>query len=163
MPSGAAPSSVRKGPVEIRPASLAQITKARDGQLVQVDDDVQGIANALHEIDHHLRLRFSEAGEYFVAYWKPDEWEEGDGYAIFTAQDLDHRIVHHMRGVYHRCQQPGYSFAQELERAEEKAEAEQDHNWEQQHGEMYEKLAFAMREDLGYNQSSIFVPKDVAA
>lgn len=142
--------------MEIRPASLAQITRARGGQLVEVTSDVQGVANGLHEIDHHIRLRFSEAGGYFVVYWKPDGSEEGDGYQIFTANELDHRIVHKMREVYHRCQQPGYSLADELEREESKAKREAEHNWEEQMGEVFQRLGHAMRKDLGYAKGSAF-------
>lgn len=128
---------------------------------MEIDDDVQGVANGLDQIDHHLRLRFSEAGGYFVVYWKPDEWDEGDGYAIFTAQDLDQRIVHHMREVHHRCQQPGYSLADELERAEAAKKAQADHEFTESQGESYERMAFAMREDLGYNKSKAFIPKEI--
>lgn len=149
--------------MEIRPASLAQITSGRDGRMVQIDDDVQGVANALAEIDHRLRLRFSEAGEYYVVYYKPDECEEGDGYLIFTAQELDHRVVKHMEQVHHRCTQPGYSFGEELEKAEADAKAQADHEWSEKHGEMHERLAHALREDAGYNHRRIFVPEGVAA
>lgn len=149
--------------MEIRPASLTQIAAGRKGQLVQIDDDVVGVASALHEIDPHIRLRFSEAGGYYVCYWLPDEMEEGDGYLIFTAQELDHRIVHHMREVYQRCNQPGYSFAAELDKAEEEAKKEADHKWTEQNGEMHERLAHALRKDAGYDQRRIFVSEDVAA
>lgn len=130
---------------------------------MQIDEDVVGVASALHEIDSHIRLRFSEAGGYYVCYWLPDEMEEGDGYLIFTAQELDHRIVHHMREVYARCNEPGYSFAAELDKAEEEAKKEKDYEWEQEHGEMHERLAHALRKDAGYDQRRIFVPEDVAA
>lgn len=144
--------------MEIRPASLAQIAKARNGQMVEIDDDVQGVANALGEIDSHLRLRFSEAGGYYVVYWKPEEWEEGDGYLITTAQDLDHRLAHHMRQVVHRCQQPGYSLAGELDEADAKAKADADQTFVEENGELVERMAHAMREDRGYNKTRIFVP-----
>ena len=127
--------------------------------MVEIDDDVQGVANALSEIDTHLRLRYSEAGGYWVVYWLPEEWEEGDGYLITTAQDLDHRLVHHMRQVVHRCQQPGYSLAGELDDADAKAEAEAEHAFAEQNGEMLERMAHAMREDRGYNKTRIFVPE----
>lgn len=143
--------------MEIRPASIAMFAKGRNGQLVPIDDDVQGVANALNEIDPHLRLRYSEAGEYFVVYWKPENSEEGDGYQISTAQDLDHRLVHHVGEVYKRCQAPGYSFADELERLDKEDKKAKDKAFTEEHGEMYEQMAHAMRRDLGYNQSRVFV------
>ena len=145
--------------MEIRPASLAMVQLGQGGVLIHIEDDVQNVANGLHEIDPHLRLRYSERGGYFVVYWKPDDGDEGDGYLIFTARDLDQRIVQHMRELHHRCLQPGFSFAAELDAVEAKQKAERDHAWDEQAGEIGEALAFAMREDLGYNQSSAFIGK----
>lgn len=162
VPSGAAPNvHLRKEEVEIRPASIAQIGQGRNGVMVEIDDDVQGIANALHEIDHHIRLRYSEAGAYFVVYWKPDEGDEGDGYLITTAQDLDHRIVHRVQEIYHRCNQPGYSYSDELDKLDAKAKKDKEHAFSEEHGEMYERMAYALRHDLGYDQSRIYVPEGV--
>lgn len=146
--------------MEVRPANLAQITKGRKGQMVQVDDDVQGIANALAKIDHRIRLRYSELGEYWVIYYLPDhpDFEEGDGDLIFTATELDHRIVKHMEQVYWKCQQPGYSFADEVEAAEEKKKKDADDEFTESMGEMYERLGHALRQDTLRNKFRITVP-----
>ncbi len=130
---------------------------------MQIDDDVQSVANGLAAIDHRIRLRFSEAGGYYVVYWLPDEWEEGDGYLIFTAQDLDQRIVKHMQEVYWSCQQDNYSFADELERAQATAKKEKDHAWDEKAGEMHERLAHALREDAGYNKRRAFIAEGLTA
>lgn len=130
--------------------------------MVEIDDDVAGIASGLAAIDHRIRLRYSETGEYFVVYLKPDEWEEGDGYMVFTAQELDGRIVKHMEEVYIRCNARGYSLADEAERQEAKAKKNAAHEFTEKHGEMYERLAHAMRKDLGYDQSKIYVPESVS-
>lgn len=153
--------------MEIRPASIAQVSKARGGRYVEISDDVQGIANALWRIDKHIRLRYSETGGHFVIYWtdNPNLADEDDGehntYLIFTAQDLDHRIVKKMEEVYYRCKKPGYSLADELDKREAKAKAERDHEWTERHGPMYERLAHGLRKDLGYNKQRIFVPEAV--
>lgn len=155
--------------MEIRPATLAQVTKARNGKYVEISNDVQGIANALNEIDPHIRLRYSEAGGYFVVYWSenPNVAEEDDGdnttYLIFTAQDLDHRIVHRMAEVYWKCRRPGYSFADELEEEQERQKKEKDHAWSEAMGENFERLAHAMRKELGYDKGRIYVPDKAAA
>lgn len=127
--------------------------------MVEIDDDVQGVANGLAAIDPHIRLRFSEAGEHFVVYWQESE---DDGYLIFTAQDLDQRVVKRMEEVYHRCQQPGYSFADELEKTEAKVKADADYALLQKHGPIYERMAHAMRKDTGYDKQQIFVPGGTA-
>lgn len=125
--------------------------------MVEIDNDVQGVANALHHIDHHISLRFSETGNYFVVYWKPDGWDDGQGYQITTAQDLDHRIVKSVEDIYAKCKQPGYSFAKELEQAEDEAKAEEEHRQDEERGAMLEKLAHAMRKDLGLDKSRVAV------
>src|SRR5690348_13526446 len=102
--------------MEIRPASISMFAKGRNGRLIPIEDDVQGIANALNEIDHHFRLRYSEAGHYFVVYWKGDDEPEGDGYLVTTATELDHRLVNRVGEVYKRCQERNYSLADELDR-----------------------------------------------
>jgi hypothetical protein len=149
--------------MEIKPASLAMFTKARNGRLIPVMDDVQGVANALNQIDHHLRLRYSEIGEYWVVYWLPDEGEEGDGYLITTAQELDHRLVHHVGEVYKRCQEPDYSLGEELDRLDAEDKKRKDHEFTECHGEMYEQMAYAMRHDLGYDKNRIYVPKELTS
>jgi hypothetical protein len=149
--------------MEIQPASMAQFTKGRDGKLIEISDDVGGVARRLAAIDPHIRLRYSEAGAYWVVYWKPEEWEQGQGYLIFTAQELDQRIVKKMEEVYWRCRQDGYSLAESVEKEEAKAKREADHEWSEQHGEIFQKLAFAMRKDLGYDKASAFIADRQAA
>lgn len=139
------------------PAGLAQLTRARDGRWVEVADDVAGIAAALARVDPCIRLRFSEAGEHFVVYYRPENGE--DEYLIFTATELDHRIVKHMEEVYARCNAPGWSFADELERTEAVAEREKERAWRNEHGEKMERLAYAMLKDTHRDQNRIFVPK----
>lgn len=150
--------------MEVRPtkADITQFVQARDGTLVTIENDVQNVANSLHEIDPHLRLRHSEAGGYFVVYWLPDGEEEGNGDLITTAQELDQRIVHEVREIYHRCSQPGYSFADELEKRDVDAKKAQDAEWLERHGETYQRLAHAIRKDLGIKKR-VFVPADVSA
>jgi hypothetical protein len=144
--------------MEIRPASIAQLSQARGGYLVEIDPGLQDIANDLARIDPNLRLRYSEAGEYFCVFYEP---EHGDGYLIFTAQELDQRIVKRMEEVYFRCNQPGYSFADDLEQAEAKNDREADHAWREKNGELMEKLAWALRHDSNRSQHRIFVPEGV--
>lgn len=149
--------------MEIRPASLAQMAKGRNGHMVEIQDDVQGVANSLAAIDPHIRLRFSEAGGYFVAYWLPDDGEEGDGYLITTAQDLDMRLVKRIEEVYWRCRQRDYSYAGEIDKTEVKAQAQKDHEWAQKNGELVERLAYALREGTNRNQHKAYIGKEIPA
>jgi hypothetical protein len=149
--------------MELEPtrATLSQVTKSRNGEMVLIEDDVQNVVNSLHEIDPHLRVRFSEAGGYFVVYWQPEGELPGNGELVTTAQELDQRIVHLVRRLYHKAMQPGYSFADEIEKQEEKDRREREHRDSEQRGEALERLAHAMRKDAGYTDGKIFIPKGV--
>lgn len=151
--------------MEIRPtkANLTMLSQARDGNWVQVEDDVQNVVNDLHKIDPHLRVRYSEAGEYFVVYWKPENEPEGNGELVTTAVELDQRVVKLVQEGYWKAQQPGYSFADELDRIDKENEAKKDREFTEKHGEIYERLAHAIRDDLGLNQNKIYVPGGNAA
>jgi hypothetical protein len=157
--------------IEIPPvkADISQIVKAKDGKMVSIEDDVQNVANDLAEIDPHFRLRYSETGKYFVVYWKHDEAvEDGDGYLVTTAQDLDQRIVQTVKRIHHQVlNDPRYSFADEVERVEEANRRIAEHNRAEEMGPKHEKLAHALKKDLHLDQERIFVPrtykpKDVA-
>lgn len=149
--------------MEIPPtkADLAQVSRGRDGRMIAIENDVQGVANGLAEIDPRLRLRFSEAGGYFVVYYKPDGAEEGDGDLITTAQELDWRIVSLVRELYWKAQQPGYSFAAELDKADAEEQRRKDHEFTERHGEMYERLAHAFRKDRGFDKLRAYVPREI--
>lgn len=144
--------------MEIRPASIAQVAQARDGRMIEIGDDVGNVAKSLQQIDPGLRLRYSEAGEYFVVYWRPDEWDEGDGQLVLTAQECDQRIVKRVQEIA----QPGYDFAAELERLDEQTRTEKEHEWSERVGETGERLAHALRKDRGYDQSRVFIPEGPA-
>ncbi|MBS1863010.1 MAG: hypothetical protein JSS68_15015 [Actinobacteria bacterium] len=156
--------------MEIRPATFTQVAKARDGRYIMIEDDVQGVANGLNRIDPHIKLRFSESGEHYVVYWSENpnatDEEDVDGnttYLIFTAQDLDQRMVKKMEEVYWRNHQPGYSLADEVDKLDAADKKRKESQFTEEHGEMYERLAHAMRKELGYDQSRVFVSKDIAA
>lgn len=149
--------------MELEPtrATLTQVTRSRDGAMVAIEDDVQNVVNDLNKIDPHLRVRYSERGEYFVVYWKPDEALPGDGELVTTAQELDQRIVRLVERLYYEATQPGYSFADELEKQEAKDRREREHEEAELRGEALERLAHAMRKDAGYTDSKAFIPRDV--
>jgi hypothetical protein len=135
--------------VEIRPATITQIEAHRTAgglfEYVEISDDVQGVANLLHEIDEHLRLRYSKAGQYFVVYWRHDGAEDGDGHLILTAQELDHRIVKRIEQIA----SADYDYSFELERldAEEKKRRREAIN--EKLGETAERAYFELRKIHG--------------
>jgi hypothetical protein len=124
--------------------------------MVTITDDVQGVANRLAEIDSSIRLRYSEAGEYWVVYVMPPGEEEGSGYVLTTSQDLDMRLAERVAEVYWKYRQPGYSLSAEIDANDEAAKKQADHEFTEHNGEMYERLAHAIRKDLGYKSRAFF-------
>lgn len=128
--------------MELEAASLSQIRMGKNGRVVEIDNDVLGIAKQLLEIHPSLRLRYSEAGEYFVVY---QILEGGKQHMVTTALELDGRLLDRVREVASE----GYDFLSEIERREAKVQADHDHRIREQIGEGGERLAHAIRADMG--------------
>ena len=111
---------------EIEPASIEQIKAGRDGKMHLITQDAGGIAQRLQEIDERLHLRYSEVGQYYVVYAREHNQEAGSGYMVATYQELDGRIVRDLERINWLNQQPDYSYADELEKQHELAEAARD-------------------------------------
>jgi hypothetical protein len=146
---------------EIEPASIEQIKAGRDGKMHLITQDAGGIAQRLQEIDERLHLRYSEAGQYYVVYARELDQQPGSGYMVATYQELDGRIVRDLERINWLNQQPDYSYADELEKQHQLAEAARDWEFSQKIGENAEKLAFAIRKDLGYDQDTAVITKDI--
>ena len=58
-------------------------------------------------------------------------------------------------------QQPDYSYAEELEKQNLKAEALKDYEFSQKIGENAERLAHAIRKDLGYAGDKAIITKGI--
>ena len=137
--------------MDIKPASLAQVQRSRTGKLIQIDDDVLGIAQQLHEIDENLHLRYSEAGEYFVIFHTDPETKTE--HFVLSSVDLNPQIVERIRQISSNS----YDFVKEIEKQEAQAERDNDHRIREQSGDIAERFFHARRKDLGIT-SKIFVP-----
>lgn len=146
---------------EIQPASINQIYQGKGGKIVEIDGDTGDFAKQLKEIDPSLCLRWSEAGEYFAVYARDEHHLEGDGYLVATYQELDARILEDIRRIKWENQRAGYSFADEIEKAEAAAQKQFDHEQREKIGEGAEELAFALRKELGYDKHRIAVTRDI--
>lgn len=133
--------------IDIPTASLTTIRKTLAGKTVAIDDDVQGIAKQLQEIDKTLHLQVSEQdGDliWIVMQIVP----EADGsltehFVTDMVGDLDQRLLQRVRQVTGR----GYDIAKEIEAAEAEAEKAQDAKRREQMGPIAEKLAHAFKVD----------------
>lgn len=143
---------------EIAPVPIEQVRMGQNGKMVTIEGDVGGVVEQLQAIDSRFHVRWSDAGKYFVVYTR-EKWQpEGSGHVVTYAQELDGRLVRKIEKIVWEWRQPGYSFADEMEKAQAKAEKEEDDAFNERIGESAEKLAWALRGELGLNDHRIFIP-----
>lgn len=126
--------------MQIKPATLDQIVKGRDGKRHVITNDVGDIAKQLKDIDPTFELHFNEKTEYFVVLQKIGDKE----HMVTTAQELDARILDRIREIIN----PNYNYEQESIKVQKESEKEAEHKRKEQVGEIGERLAHAMRTDL---------------
>lgn len=141
--------------MEIKPASLLQVQNAQDGRMIVIDDDVLGVARQLKEVDESLCLRYAEAGGYFVVYQESEDGTEQ--HLVLTSQELNPQVVERVRQI----SSPGYDYVAELDKQDAAAERARDHAFREKTGDVAERLAFAVRKDLGQVSDRAFVTKKV--
>jgi hypothetical protein len=144
--------------IEIQPGRMVQVTRAmKSDRLIAVDDDVQNVANDLHAIDPHLKLVYEPYEDvWIVKYQQLTAGGEVEERLVSSFQECDQRIVRRMREI----NRPGYDFVAELDRLDREAERRADHEFSEKIGPHAEKLAWALRQDLGRNERAV-VPADV--
>lgn len=130
---------------------MAQVALGRGGQTITITEDVGDIAQRLKELDERLVLRWSECGEYFQVI---ERLPDGSESLVTTASELSPALIDHVRKLGHSS----YDFAEELEAADKKAEREKDWRFEQEVGEIGERLAHAIRKDTEAKHR-IFLPR----
>lgn len=131
--------------MEIRPATLDQIIKGRDGKRVVITNDVGDIARQIKEISPDLELHYNEVAEYFVVIQKHETGE----HLVTTAQDLDARIVERVKQIT----SPGYNFEEEALAVEKAQKDKSEHERKEHIGEVGEKLAHGFRKDLNIKKN----------
>jgi hypothetical protein len=136
--------------MEIRAASLMQVQQSKNGQMVAVDDDVLDVARRLREVNDSLRLRWSEAGEYFVVY---ELHEDGNEYLVLTSEDLNPQIIERVQQISNSS----YDYAKELDALDAARDRELDRITHEKAGEVGERIFHAIGKDTG-QKTKIFVP-----
>ena len=143
---------------KIEPASIDQIKQGRKGKTHVLTRDAGGIAEGLKRIDPALNLRYSEGGDYYVVYHEDPVTHRQ--YLVSTYQTLDARIVEDIERIAHENQQPGYNYADALEKANAEADKARDAAFSEQIGDAGERLKHALRNDLGH-KGPVSIQKDV--
>jgi hypothetical protein len=139
--------------VDIERASLAQVIEGRGGQTVTITEDVGDIAARLKEIDERLVLRWNERGNYFQVI---ERLPDGSESLVTTRQVIGPELVEHVAKLGKRK----ITLAAEVEAIDKKAEREKDWRFEQEIGEIGERLAHALRKDT-QAKHRIFLPRGV--
>jgi hypothetical protein len=141
--------------MEIPAATITQVRRTKDGGLMEITDDVCGIAQQLQEIDPHIHVRWSNAGLYFAVYWRHDgEREEGVGELILTTTELDGRVVERVRELG----SPDYDYGAELDRIDAENEKAKQHAINEKLGEAAEETYFELRKATGKTNRA-YVPE----
>ena len=112
-----------------------------------VEDDVCNVVRDLQELDPSFRVRFSEAGNYFVVYQVIDGEKE---HLVTTTTELDQRLVKRMREIT----DPSYDYSAELEKLEDKADAEKQKQMDETMEQAGERISHAIRKDMGFWRDS---------
>ncbi len=128
---------------DIEPVTLDQLKRGKNGKMVLVESDVGGIVQQIKQINPNLCVRHSDLGGYFVVFFRnPDNGKER---LITTAKSLDGRLVNRM----HKLNSGNYDYLAELARLDREADKAKDERIKEEMGEIAERLAFALRKDLG--------------
>jgi hypothetical protein len=138
----------------ILPASINDWQASSPVTRVPVHDDAQNVVRDLKAIDAGLCVEYDTAGEFFVVFFRNGPEEQ----LVLTARQLDQRIVRQVREI----DQPDYDFAAEVDKHDAAVDRQNRHEFAEEMGEKSDKLAWAIRKDLG-STNRIFIPADLNA
>jgi gas vesicle protein len=131
--------------MEIKPATIDQIIKGRNGKRVVITNDVGDVARQIKEISSDLELHYNETADYFVVIQKHENGE----HLVTTAQDLDGRIVERVKQITN----PQYNFDIEAAKVEKEAKENMEKQRKEHIGEIGERLAHGFRKDLNIKKN----------
>lgn len=145
--------------MEIAPASVDQLVQSASGRWIAIDADVGSVAVQIKEIavdrGIDLRLRCSEVTGVFKVVQVIDDEEQ----LVTTAQELDGRLVERVRQVT----SPSYDLAGELDKIDDAADRQFWGDQREKVEEVGERLAHAIRKDLGEERKQVVLPRGVEA
>ncbi len=121
-----------------------------------INADAGGIVARMRRIDPNLHLRYSEAGECYIVYWVSPETRQEE--LVATYQELDQRIAADLERLEHMQRQPGYSYADELDKKDAQAEKDGNDAHKEAMAASAEKLHYALRKDKNMLGQRVFIP-----
>jgi hypothetical protein len=128
---------------DLEPISLAQYKRAKDGKMILVDSDVGNIVQQIKAVNKDLCVRHSDLGKFFVVFYRNPL--NGKERLVTTAKDLDGRLLNRIK----KLNSGEYNYLAELAKLDAQADAAKEERLKEQMGEAAERLAHAIRKDLG--------------
>jgi hypothetical protein len=142
--------------IDIEPVSIDQIARGRGGRMIVIESDVGDIAKQIMQLHPDFFVRYNDQGEYFAVLQNM-----GPGHrphVVSMAQKLDQRLLDRVR----RVMQPDYDPGAEAEAYDRQVDAANDAQFADKVGEVSEKLAWAIREDIRKSRPGpVYVPPDI--
>jgi hypothetical protein len=132
--------------IEIEPGSVAQVKRALSGRLVFVPDDVCNVVRDLQRIDRRFRVQAAEDLSLYIVFL---EESDGSQQLVTNARHLDQRLVKRIQEIADER----YDFVAELDRVEAAADRAFEARQREQIGDLGERLAHALRKDLGRHEA----------
>jgi len=130
---------------------IGLVSMGRDGQLVEVENDVLSVCEQIRQVSPTLGVEFNLRSEQYRIY---EACEDGRRRTVMWTPELTGDIPNHLRRI------AASNYIVEMRRRDEQAERDQDHRLHELVGPIGEKLAHAARKDKQVGLR-IFVPKDV--
>lgn len=146
---------------ELEPIAIQQIHRGKKGQMIEIEEDVLDVVKQIKQIDPTLYVRWSEKGGYFVVYCRLPNEPPGTGNVVLMVPELDQRVVQSIQRAAWEQKQDDYSLADALDKKDNEADKKRDKEFSEQIGEHAERLAHAIRKDMGFNQNRMIVSKDL--
>lgn len=141
---------------EVRPASLSQVLRGRDGRMIVIDDDVCNIVADLQRIDPRFRVSYVPDGH---CYWVWLAIQDKDGrparhfVSSVNGDAFDRRVVAMAERITHES----YDVAADMERVQREAERLAAEKRRRPIEENADRLHWAMRRDLRVKDQA-FIP-----
>lgn len=146
--------------IDITPASLDQVVRGRGGNLVVIENDVNGVAKDIENIHPDLFLRYNEQGGYFVVLQNMGEGRRP--HVVTTSQTCDQRLARKVQGIVHGHVNGTYDYGAEVERHHDERDRINNAQFSENVGEVSEKLAWAIREDIRKARPGpVYIPPDL--
>lgn len=143
--------------IDIEPASWTQVRDIGKDTVI-IEEDILDIVKQLKEISPSLFVRWSAGnGEpFYTLYSKEVINGKETEYLVKTFKQLDQRIVDRVRYIA----SPDYNYVKDMDRLDNKQDADFNYKMDQFFGEKAEELAHALRRDLGLDKDRAFFSGD---